>query len=71
MMTFSYQQKESWPRKRASKRAIRFNEILALGLPTAKISASKHGAKAIVDIAVFTVMVSARKREQRMQPRAG
>ena len=65
MITFSYQEKESWSRKRASKRAIRFNEILVLGFPTAKISARKHGAKArIVDIAVVTAMVSARKRKQ-------
>jgi hypothetical protein len=72
---FSCQQKESWPRKRARKRALQSNkcEILVLGLPTAQISASKHGAKArIVDIAVVTAMMIARKRKQRMHPaRAG
>jgi hypothetical protein len=60
------EQKESWPRKRAPRARIQSNEILAFGLATGKISASKHGAKAtIVGIAVFTAMVIARKRKQR------
>jgi uncharacterized protein YwlG (UPF0340 family) len=66
MLTFSYQQ-ESWPRKRK----MQSNEILVLGLPTAKTSANNHGAKTIVDIAKFTVMVIARKRKEWMHPRAG